>query len=211
MAEFVAALTASANAPRRGRNRTMVAALAIGFVFVLLSYLGLLPGTVRPAAAGFFSESDRVVVADFTNDTDQPALGLAIREAVTTDLEQSEHVNVVERSDVNAVLGRMRLDDSTRVDLDVALEVARREGYPAVIAGGVTRVGTGYQLSVQIVEASSGEVAVRLRETAESDADVLGAVERLSHLTRRHLGESLLSVSTRESVQNLIWRGNGEN
>jgi tetratricopeptide (TPR) repeat protein len=88
----------------------------------------------------------------------------------------------------------MRRPDSTRIDLDVALEVARREGYPAVIAGGVTRVGAGYQLSVQIVEASSGEVAVRLRETAESDTDVLGAVERLAHLTRRHLGESLASV-----------------
>jgi tetratricopeptide (TPR) repeat protein len=149
---------------------------------------------VRPAAASFFTEHDRVIISEFDNETDEPALGLAIREAIVTDLDQSPHVNVVERGALGDVLARMRLPDTTRLSVEVALEVARREGYPAVVTGGVTRLGTGYQLTTRILEAATGEVAVRLRETADDASDVLSAVEDLARLARRHLGESLLSI-----------------
>ncbi|MEE9295442.1 MAG: protein kinase, partial [Phycisphaerae bacterium] len=192
--EFAAAL-ATKHPSTASRNRKFTVLVIAGVLaIVILGFFGVLPGTIRPAAAAFFAESDRVVVAEFENDTDQPALGLAIREAVTTDLEQSEYVNVVERPEINDVLQRMRLPDTTRFDLEVAREVARRQGYPAVVVGGISPVGAGYQLSVQIVEVSTGEVAVRIRETAANDTEVLKAVERLTHLTRRHLGESLASV-----------------
>ncbi len=191
--EFAAALLAGDADRAPARTMIGVAALVV-LVVAVLAFSGLLPGTVRPAAAGFFTERDRVVVSDFDNETDQPALGLAVREAVMTDLEQSKYVNVVERANIDGVLQRMRLPDTMRVDADVAVEVARRQGYPAVVTGSVIPLGAGYQLSVRIIEASTGEVAVRLRETAAGDDEVVEAVERLTHLTRRHLGESLLSV-----------------
>ncbi len=187
---FASALTVSR---RRTRHVVVpvVAAIVIGLIAVFLALGGRFSWIVRPAAADFFDARDRVLVADFTNETNQPALGLAIREAVETDLDQSSYANVVERTGLGEVMERMLLPDSTAVVADVAVEIARREGYRAVISGGVRPLGNGYQLTAQIIEPATAEVAIRLQQTANDDDDVLDAVERLARLTRRHLGESL--------------------
>ncbi len=165
---------------------------AIAASWLVLGAPGLF--IVRAEAADFFSAQDRVVVADFENATEQAVLGLAIREAIVTDLDQSEYVNAVAGAELNDVLSRMRLPDTAKVDEGMAVEIAQREGYPAVVSGSVTPMGAGYQLTARIIEASSGEVAVRLRETANDETEVVAAVEKLSHLVRRHLGESLPAV-----------------
>ena len=156
--------------------------------------LGGLPGTVRPAAASFFQKRDRVVVSDFDNQTDDATLGLAVRQALVTDLHQSAHVSVVDYGELGPVFQRMQVADTTRLTPETALEVARREGYPAVIGGSVAPLGEGYLMTAEIVEASTGEAVVRVRETADDNRDVLDTVERLSRLLRRHLGESLTSL-----------------
>jgi tetratricopeptide (TPR) repeat protein len=189
--EFTAAL---ASPDRRRIRMIAVAAVLVATVLPMLYIVGLLPGAVRPAAADFFVERGRVLVAEFENATDQPSLGLAVRQAIQTDLEQSGYVDVVERSELGDVLRRMQLPDSTPIDARVAADIASRQGYPAVITGSVIPVGAGYQLSVRVVEAATGNVAVRLIENAADDDHVLEAVQRLGHLARRHLGESPLSV-----------------
>ena len=173
-----------------------VAAFALWGVVTAGWLLAGFPGLflVKAEAAEFFNAKDRVVVAEFENDAGQEALGLAVREAIVTDLDQSEYLGVAGRSELVEVLKRMRLPDTTTVDPQVAVEIARREGYPAVIAGSVSKLGTGYQLTARILETASGDVAVRVRETAASESDVVAAVERLSRLVRRHLGESLTSL-----------------
>ncbi len=163
--------------------------VAVGWV--LFAFPGLV---LRAEAAGFFSANDRVVVAEFNNETDEAALALAVREAILTDLDGSPYLRVVDRSELREVFERMRLEADVRLDADIAIEIARREGYPAVVAGGVAPLGSGYLLTARILEASTGEAAVRLRETAANEGEVLGAVERLVRLVRRHLGESLGSL-----------------
>ncbi len=165
-----------------------------GIVAASWVFVGFPGFVIRAEAADFFNAQDRVVVAEFENLTDQAALALAVREAIITDLDQSEYIRVVDRKQLSEVLALMRLESDIHIDDDLALEVARRAGHPAVVAGGVSPLGAGYQLTVRIIEASTGAVAVRLRETAENDATVLGAVERLARLVRRHLGESLVSL-----------------
>jgi tetratricopeptide (TPR) repeat protein/TolB-like protein len=179
----------------RNAGLSFVAALA-AWGLVAAGWIVLaLPGPfVRAAAADLVGLEDRVIVAEFGNETDQAALALAVREAVVTDLHQSPRVNVVDRAQLDESLTRMRLPDTTRVVPDVAVEIARRDGYPAVVAGSVAPLGTGYQLSARIIEASTGEVAVRVREVAADESQVVPAVERLVHLLRRHLGESLVSL-----------------
>lgn len=183
--------------PGRPDARRKFAVIGGAAVVVLAIWhfgLGGLPGTVRPAAASFFQERDRVVVSDFENQTADEALGLAMRQAVITDLHQSPHVSVVDYAELGQVFRRMQVPDTSRLTPQRALEVARREGYPAVIGGAIAPLGTGYLLTGEIVEASTGEVVIRVRETADDVQGVLPAVERISRLLRRHLGESLVSL-----------------
>jgi tetratricopeptide (TPR) repeat protein len=169
-----------------------VASFAVwGVVAAVWLFVGFPGLVVKAEAADLFSERDEVIVAQFGNETDEPALGFAVHEAVVTDLAGSDYVEVVARAELTSVLERMRLPDTTTVTEEVAIDAARREGCPVVISGSVTRLGSGYQLSARIIEAASGDVVVRVRETAAADDDVIATVERLSRLVRRHLGESL--------------------
>jgi DNA-binding SARP family transcriptional activator/TolB-like protein len=142
----------------------------------------------------FVNEGDRVLVAELENGSDQEYLAAAVREAIVTDLAQSAHVNVVELSQLSDVLDRMRLPDTVVVTSDLALEIARREGYPVVVTGSVGQIGSGYQVSARIVETATGRSVVRMRETAAAEGGVIDAIERVSRRVRRHLGESLASV-----------------
>jgi len=181
---------------------TWRSALGVGVSLVAIwgvaAAIWLFTGTpglvVRAEAADFFSAHDAVVVADFDDQTGEESLGLAVRSAIVTDLEQSEYVTVIDRTELGEVLRRMQMADTARIGVDEALDIARREGYPAVVSGEVARLGSGYQLAVSIIEVATGNVAVRVRETAVDAADVISTVERLSRLTRRHLGESLSGI-----------------
>ncbi|MGD2215707.1 MAG: tetratricopeptide repeat protein [Gemmatimonadales bacterium] len=202
--ELAVALEAPPGGADAGRRRLLtwrnaglsfVAALAAwGLVAAAWVFLALPGPFVQAAAADLVGDENRVIVAAFENETDQAALALAVREAVVTDLHQSPRLNVVGHAQLDEGLARMRLPDTTRVTPDVALEIARRDGYPAVVAGWVAPLGIGYQLSARIIESSTGDVAVRVRETAADGSQVVAAVERLAHLLRRHLGESLVSL-----------------
>ncbi|NIR46784.1 MAG: tetratricopeptide repeat protein [Gemmatimonadetes bacterium] len=171
-----------------------------GVIAAIWLFVGFRDLVVRAEAAEFFSAKEEVVVTRFGNETDQPALHLAVAEAIATDLAGSEYVDVADRAALEDVLERMQLPDTTTIDEEVAVEIARREGYPAVIAGSVTQLGSGYQISARIIEATTGAVAVRVRETAADETAVVETVEQLSRLIRRHLGEALTSLQRSEPL-----------
>lgn len=147
-----------------------------------------------PQGSGLVEDGSRIVVADVVSDTGQADLGLAVREALVTDLDHSGHVRVVERAQLDGVLARMRRSDTASITDGVALEIARREGHAAVLSLAVGRLGAGYQVSARILDVASGEAVVRVRETAVGDEQLITAVERLSRHLRRRLGESLRHV-----------------
>jgi tetratricopeptide (TPR) repeat protein len=183
-----------------------------GFAFVgVLAVWGLvaagwvvLGGTgyllFRGAAAGFVGPEDCVVVAEFENETERPAAGLAVREAVVTDIGQTSYVTVLGYNQVRGTLGLMRLPDTIRVGQRLALEIAGRDNCPVVVSGTVAPLGTGYILSTRILEASTGEEVVPLSETAVDETEVVPAAQRLARLVRRHLGESLPSIGRSEPL-----------
>jgi hypothetical protein len=153
------------------------------------------------AAAGFVEEEDCIVVAEFETETERGATGLAVREAVVTDIWQSKYVTVLWDERVRETLGLMRLPDTTRVDRRVAVEIARRDNCPAVVVGTVAPLGTGYSLTAAIIETETRAEVAHLRATAADETEVIGAAERLARQVRRHLGESLASIQRSEPLE----------
>jgi tetratricopeptide (TPR) repeat protein len=151
-------------------------------------------------AAGVLDERERLIVADFENNTDDPLLGQAVAEAFRIDLSQSTIVSVVDPAHVGQVLRRMQTDPERELDLDLAREVAIREGIKAVVAGDITRVGSGFQLSAELVSAQDGSVLVPFRETASDSTEIIGAIDRLSSDMRERIGESLKTIRAGEPL-----------
>jgi len=90
-------------------------------------------------------------------------------------------------------MARMRRPDVAAPNMELALEVAAREGHGAVIGGEVSQIGGRYLLTGEVV-APDGQMLAAFRETAAEDADLLPSIDRLSGAIRGKIGESLRSV-----------------
>jgi Flp pilus assembly protein TadD/aminoglycoside phosphotransferase (APT) family kinase protein len=145
-------------------------------------------------ASGKLNERERLIIADFANQTRDPLLGPAVTQAFRVDFSQSKLVSPVEGDYVRRVLRRMQRPDSVPVSLDVAREIAQREGFKAVVAGELQQVGPSLLVSAQLVNAQSGEVLATARETAKDSTGILDAVDRVSKQLREKIGESLRSI-----------------
>ena len=123
--------------------------------FMTLRALGIGPaGSLL--ASGKLKSNEQLLVTDFAASGSDTSLGSAVTEAVRADLGESSVISVVPTSTVGAALTRMQRPTSSRLDLALAREVARREGVRAVVDGNIRQLGSGYLLSLRLVAAESG-------------------------------------------------------
>lgn len=180
-----------------------VGALAL-LGFSLLAYFVMWTTGIGPVgnlvAQGVIEERDPVILAEFENRTADETLGTIVTDALRVDLLSSQVVTVVDERLIDDALRRMGLDASTPVSAEVAREIAVREGIKAVIEGDVSSVGGGYLLAVRIVD-PDGSVLAGFRETAQTEADLLPTLDRLSQHLREKSGESLRTIRAGEPLE----------
>lgn len=173
--------------------------------FSLIAYFVMWTTGIGPVgnlvAQGVIDERDPVILAEFANRTDDETLGAVVTDALRVDLLESQVVTLVDQQLVSETLQRMGRDPAASVTGQVAREVATRDGIKAVIQGDVSRVGTGYLLSVEIVSPADGTSLAAFRETAEDDARLLPAIDRLSQKLRERAGESLRDIRAGEPLE----------
>jgi DNA-binding SARP family transcriptional activator/tetratricopeptide (TPR) repeat protein len=161
---------------------------------------GVREGSSPPKPAAPLGEGERVLVADFDNLTADSLTGDAVAQALRIDLAHSPSLRVAGAPTVAAALRRMRRPPDSRLDRELAREVAAREGIRAVISGEVRKAGAGYVVSAVLVEAATGDVVDGWRETASDSGGLLHAIDRLSAAVRKRVGESLQSLAPGESL-----------
>ena len=174
--ELALALRAAASTPPRRKLAMLGAAAALAAVAGALVWTA---ASVREPSA-----ADRawVLIAPFENFTGDPQFTRSIDAALSHELSASSSVNVVPAERLDDALRLMRHDPSAPFDERVAREAAQRDGQIRfVAAGAVSRAGSGYALSVRLVEPSTGatvssrttefaavsEVGEALRSTSE--------------------------------------------
>jgi tetratricopeptide (TPR) repeat protein len=159
---------------------------------------------IGPAASlvaqGVLEERDLIVLADFESSDDEGSLGDALTEALRIELGNSTVLDVVDGAGITGALRRMQRDPEQGLSRDVALDLAVREGYKAVIAGEVRQLAAGYQLSADILQASDGTSLAGFRETARDADGLIDAIDALSRDIREKAGESIRAVRQDEPL-----------
>jgi len=179
-------------APRRsGWTPWWVAAAAlaavVGILAVASSYL------VTPGARTL-TEQDTIVLADFDNATDEPVFDGALKVALAVALEQSPFLRVFPDARARDTLRLMQRSPDERITRALAREIARREQVKALIAGSIASLGRNYVLTLEAVNAQTGDVMAREQVEAASKEDVLTALGAQTSRLRQTLGESLASI-----------------
>ena len=130
-----------------------------------------------------------ILVAEFDGPPDDSSLAVTARDLVSAALDQSEVVAVVPREQIRLALQAAGKPMSTRVDAELARELAYRSAVRAVLEGSIGRFGQGYSVVLRVADADSGKLIVTVRGVAKNKDALIPALGGLAEKLRAGLGE----------------------
>jgi tetratricopeptide (TPR) repeat protein len=159
------------------------------------------------AVAGYFyfqrtpklTEKDTVVLADFANSTGDPVFDAALRQGLSSQLEQSPFLNLLSDERVGQTLSLMAKPRDTRLTHELAREVCQRTGSAAVLDGSIAQVGSVYLITLKAIDCSNGESLANTEAQTIDKNHVLEALGKMASGIRSKLGESLVSVQKHDA------------
>ncbi len=167
--------------------------------------VALLLVVVVAATAWYFSSRQRatavthapvsVLVADFQNNTSDTLFDDTLEPMVNVALEGASFINAFSRGQARK-LARQLPKPTDKLDEPSARLIAVSQGLGAVVTGSLSRRGDGYKLSVEALDARTGNSLATAEVSAANKDELLLAVPKLLAPIRTALGDS-----TPESVQ----------
>jgi serine/threonine protein kinase/tetratricopeptide (TPR) repeat protein len=140
------------------------------------------------------SDRDAILLTDFVNTTADPVFDGTLKKALAVDLEQSPYLNVFPEQKARQTLRFMGRSPDDRITTDVGREICQRDGIKAMLNGSISNLGNQYVISIEAINAGSGEALAQEQVTAAHKEDVLNSLHSASSSLRKKLGESLSSV-----------------
>ena len=188
-------LTGEAPPAARSRLAPWLAGAALALVVaVAVAVMAALPGLWGSTSATALTDQDTIVIADFLNTTGEPVFDRALKVALAVALEQSPFLKVFPDERIRESLQLMQRAPGEPITRPVAREIARREQARALVSASIGRLGTNYVLSLEAVDAESGDVMAREQAEAARKEDVLTSLGAAASRLRATLGESLALV-----------------
>jgi len=173
------------------RPRKLLFYVAAGLLLALLLIGGIHYRAHRNAR---LSGKDTIVLADFSNSTNDPVFDDTLKTGLSVALSQSPFLNVLSENTVAETLQQMTRAPGTRLTPELAREVCLRAGSKAYIAGSIAKLGEEYVVGLKAINCRDGDTLAQEQVTSPSKERVLdvlgGAVSKL----RAELGESLATV-----------------
>jgi eukaryotic-like serine/threonine-protein kinase len=140
------------------------------------------------------TDKDTIVLADFTNRTNDPIFDDTLQTALSVSLKQSPFLNVLPDSDVVKTLQLMTRPANTKLTPEVARELCQRAGSKAYVGGSIANLGSEYVISLKAVNCQNGDTLAEGQVTAPSKEKVLDSLGAAASQLRNQVGESLGSV-----------------
>jgi eukaryotic-like serine/threonine-protein kinase len=164
--------------------------------------LTLITVAIIAAAAVFFysrrtvplTEKDTILLADFVNTTGDAAFDGTLKQALAIQLEQSPFLNIFSDERVRETLRFMNRSPNERVTKDVAREICQRHGLKAYLSGSISNLGSHLVITLEAVNAQTGDTLASQQVEAESKEQVLSTLGKAATKLREKLGESLASI-----------------
>ncbi len=173
-------------------NRKRLATIAV---------LPPLPLIVLVAGGYFFfhrgpklTEKDTIVISDFANSTGDAAFDDTLKQALTTELGQSPFLNILSDQKLADTLRMMGRQPNERLTKEVTREICQRTASAAMLTGSIAQIGSHYNLVLNAVNCSTGDLIASVQTEIDDKNHVLGGLGQLGTQLRQKLGESLTTI-----------------
>ncbi len=176
-------------APRPSARIRAPLAVALSLGLILLAavawWIGRRTAAPGPAVA---RAPISVLVANFENRTGDPVFDGVLEQAVGLGIEGASFITAYPQRD--ALRSAATIKAGSRLDEQTARLVAVRDGVKLVVRGSVAPAGSGYAMSVGVIDAADGKDVATAEGTAADKSAVLAEVGRMATSLRRDLGET---------------------
>jgi serine/threonine protein kinase len=189
-----------------GRGRALRWGAAVGTALALLAVAAALTVRWRSAPA---PERITVAVADFANETGDPALD-GLSGMLITSLEPSNRLSVLTRSRTFDLLKQLGQEKAERIDERLAREAGRVAGARALLLASIRRFDELYRVELNALDPVADEYLFTLKEEARGKANIPGLIDRISERTREALREKAVDVSVSQVNVSQALTGNLE-
>jgi tetratricopeptide (TPR) repeat protein len=165
-----------------------------GAIATALAILLIAGGLYRLHQSKPLTDRDTILLADFSNSTNEPVFDLTLRQGLAVQLRQSPFLKLVSDAQIIRTLRLMGRPADATVTPEIARDLGQRVGTKAFIMGAIARLGTKYVLNLRAVNCRTGETLVEARVEAAAKEKVLDSLSRGATELRQKLGESLGTV-----------------
>ena len=175
--------------PNKGKRIAWIAGVTAAAVVLIGGAL-----FTRKEHASGLTEKDTVVLSDFANSTGEPVFDGALRQGLSSQLEQSPFLNLLSDEKIAETLALMAQPKESRLTHELAKEVCQRTASAATIEGSISSLGTQYIVGLKALNCQTGDVLGQEQVTAAGKEQVLKVLGGAATRLRQKLGESLSSV-----------------
>jgi serine/threonine protein kinase/tetratricopeptide (TPR) repeat protein len=142
------------------------------------------------------SEPVSVLIADFTNKTNDPVFSGLIEGPLAVGVEGASFISAYPRKDALRLV--TQLQPGAALNAGVAKLVAMREGLDVIVGGDIAPDGAGFTLHVTATRPETDEVVLDWSTNAADKSQVLDAVGRVAARVRETLGDTTTDSAARD-------------
>jgi tetratricopeptide (TPR) repeat protein len=150
--------------------------------------------TGNTALAPKLTDTDTIVLADFTNTTGDSVFDDALRQGLAVQLAQSPFLSLISDERIHKTLRLMGQAPDARFTPELAAGVCERTGSAAVLEGSIASLGSQYVLGLRATRCDTGDVLDAEQAQTPRKEDVLTALSQMASRFRTRAGESLATV-----------------
>jgi len=172
---------------RHKKAAILIAALAAVAIAASILFLHF-----RSAHA--LTEKDTILLTDFVNTTGDSVFDGTLKQGLAVQLGQSPFLNIFSEDRVREALKFMGRSPDERVTRDAGREICQRQGLKAMLVGSIASLGNHYVITLEAINAQTGDAIAREQAEAENKEQVLHALGEAAMKLRERLGESLQSI-----------------
>jgi len=140
------------------------------------------------------TDKDTILLTDWVNTTGDAVFDGTLKQALAVQLGQSPFLNIFGDDRVREALRFMGRSPDERVTRDIGREICQRQGLKALLAGSISGLGSHYVITLEAINAQSGDAIAREQAEAENKEQVLKKLGEAATKLREELGESLASI-----------------
>ena len=187
----VAIVRKTVTGPVRGYRLVVGLGLA-ALTVAMVAGTGLVRNNPTPASTPTEAKPHRILLAKFQNHTDDPQLGVRLRDAVQDQFGSNRQANVVPANQVAEYLRLMRKPPDTVLDAGIAHEISLRDGaIDAFVIGTIDQVESAYAVSISVLTPVAATVVASFSTEAATPAQLMSRVRRVLDSRRAEIGKGL--------------------